>query len=106
VALWASNWFPGVVSPAQRAALLKNLYDRQRADGGWSLTDLGTWKRVDDTALDTRPDGYATGLVVLVLEESAGNPQARLHAEVQIERGRAWLKAKQTRPPARGRPGR
>jgi hypothetical protein len=95
VALWASNWFPGVVSPAQRAALLKNLYDRQRADGGWSLTDLGTWKRVDDTALDTRPDGYATGLVVLVLEESAGNPQARLHAEVQIERGRAWLKAKQ-----------
>ena len=97
VALWASNWFPGVVSPAQRAVLLKDLYTRQRSDGGWSLTDLGTWKRVDDTALETRPDGYATGLVVLVLEESAGNPQARVHAEAQIGRGRAWLKANQDR---------
>ena len=57
--------------------LIDDLYARQRPDGGWSLTDLGTWKRVDNTPLETRPDGYATGLVVLVLEETASaNPHA------------------------------
>ena len=44
----------------------------QHADGGWSLTDLGTWKRRDGTPLETRSDGYATGLVVLVLERESG----------------------------------
>lgn len=96
VALWASKWFPGVVTGAQRTRLLEDLYARQRADGGWSLTDLGTWKRVDDTALDTRPDGYATGITVLVMEGiAAANPKAHLRTEAPVARGIAWLLANQ-----------
>jgi squalene-hopene/tetraprenyl-beta-curcumene cyclase len=96
VALWASNWFPGVLTPAQRANLLGSLYKLQRPDGGWSLTDLGTWKRVDDTPLETRPDGYATGLTVLVLEEIvATNSHAAPQAEEHVNRGIAWLVANQ-----------
>jgi hypothetical protein len=87
VALWASNYFPGVLTDAQRAKLLKDLYALQRTDGGWSLTDLGTWRRMDDTALETRPDGYATGLIVLVLEKVSPNSGSNSHAA----QGIAWL---------------
>jgi hypothetical protein len=62
----------------------------QREDGGWSLADLGTWKRVDNTAPVTRSDGYATGLIVLTLEDN----RAR-NAAANIQHGRAWLVANQ-----------
>ena len=96
VALWASKWFPGAMTGTERARLLDDLYARQRAEGGWSLADLGTWKRVDNTPLVTRPDGYATGIVVLVLEEtSAADPQLKVRAGKPISMGIAWLKANQ-----------
>ena len=96
VALWASNWYPGILTAAQRARLLDDIYARQRAEGGWSLTDLGTWKRVDETPLETRPDGYATGLTVLVLEETtAFNPTVNARTQKPIALGIAWLVANQ-----------
>jgi squalene-hopene/tetraprenyl-beta-curcumene cyclase len=96
VALWASHWFPNVMTVAQRTQLLADLYQRQRSDGGWSLTDLGTWERVDRSPLETRPDGYATGLTVLVLEEAVRkDPQLNRQAEAHSARGIAWLIANQ-----------
>lgn len=83
--LWASARFPGLLTAHQRAALIRSIFARQRTDGGWSLTDLGSWKRHDGTALVTKSDGYATGLTVLALEETG---YARLS---QVQLGRAWL---------------
>ena len=40
------------------------------------MASLGSWKRVDNTALDTRTDGYATGLVAYVLQ-ATGDPRAK-----------------------------
>ena len=91
VALWAEKWFPGVVTYDQGRALIDNLNRLQHEDGGWSLTDLGTWQRRDKTPLETRSDGYATGLVVLVLEEIA----LTSHANPHVARGIAWLEANQ-----------
>ena len=91
VALWASAWFPDVVTQHQRESLLGPLYTLQKGDGGWSLTDLGTWKRRDNTPLETHSDGFATGLVVLVLEEIELNPNSNLH----VAHGREWLVANQ-----------
>ncbi|MGA9668832.1 MAG: hypothetical protein WBQ94_06465 [Terracidiphilus sp.] len=88
VALWASTSFPALLTREQRSDLLSKLSACQREDGGWSLSDLGTWERVDNTPLETRSDGYATGLIVLVLEENS------VH-DPQVTRGLAWLIANQ-----------
>ena len=60
--------------------------------GGWSLPSLGTYRRRDKTDNDPNApsDGYATGLVVLVLRQagvSADDPA--------IKKGVAWLKTNQ-----------
>jgi hypothetical protein len=82
--LWASARLPGLLNSSERSALLATISSKQQADGGWSLTDLGTWQRHDKTPLETRSDGYATGLTTLALEQSGlGRAQAR--------RGLAWL---------------
>jgi len=84
--LWASGKLPGLLTAGERKELLTLIVAKQQPDGGWSLTDLGSWKRLDKTALETRSDGYATGLTLLALEQSglARNlPQAK--------RGLAWL---------------
>ena len=91
VALRAAAAYPDLLTKSQRSALLRNLYTLQRPDGGWSLTDLGTWQRRDKTPLETRSDGYATGLIVLTLEESTAKPRSNPH----ISRGLAWLVANQ-----------
>jgi hypothetical protein len=95
VALWAARSYPSLLTGDQRRDLIADLIRLQHADGGWSASDLGDWERRDKTPLEYRPDGYATGLVVLVLEESA-NPQAGApQTDASIARGRAWLIANQ-----------
>jgi squalene-hopene/tetraprenyl-beta-curcumene cyclase len=91
VALWASAYYPGVISTADRAALSAELRRLQHPDGGWSLTDLGPWTRVDKSPAPTASDGYATAVTVLVLEETGER------ADPHVARGLAWLKANQDR---------
>ena len=91
VALWAAKYLPGVMTLDQMRGLVGQIDSLQHEDGGWSLTDLGTWKRRDGTALETRSDGYATGLAVLVLEESLVTADKKSH----VVHGLAWLEANQ-----------
>jgi squalene-hopene/tetraprenyl-beta-curcumene cyclase len=70
VLLWASSKLPSLLSAQKRTNLINEIRARQREDGGWSLTDLGEWKRKDNTPLDPRSDGYATGLTVYALREA------------------------------------
>jgi hypothetical protein len=88
VTLWASKRFPGLLTREQHSELLADLATRQHQDGGWSLSDLGTWERVDNTPLETRSDGYATGLIVRVLEENSV-------PDSHVKRGLEWLVANQ-----------
>ena len=83
--LWASTRLSGVLTPEQRQSIVDAAVGKQQADGGWSMATLGSWKRVDATALDTASDGYATGLVTLVLQ------QAGLRDEAHVSKGLAWL---------------
>lgn len=82
--LWASARLSGLLDEKERRALGAMLASKQQPDGGWSVNDLGTWKRHDDTPEETKSDGLATGLTVLALEQSGvGGASAK--------RGLAWL---------------
>ena len=69
-----------------RHAILEASAKTQQADGGWATAGLGTWKRVDGTPLETASDGYATGLVTLVLRRAGAG-----HSKEQLDRAMTWL---------------
>ena len=50
-----------------------------------------SWKRHDDSAFDTRSDGYATGLIVLALEENG------LAKSAPVQMGLHWILGHQDR---------
>jgi squalene-hopene/tetraprenyl-beta-curcumene cyclase len=91
VVLWASSQLPALLPPDRRATLLKEIGDHQQADGGWSLTTLGPWQpRHDNTPLDTRSDGYATGLTVYALKQAGISTDTP-----EMKHAIAWLLANQ-----------
>jgi squalene-hopene/tetraprenyl-beta-curcumene cyclase len=89
--LWAATKLEGVLTAAEQKKLINQLGDRQRPDGGWCLPSLGTWVRNDRTAQETTSDGYATALIVHVLQ-SAGVPKD----DAKVAKGLEWLKDNQT----------
>ena len=62
----------------------------QQADGGFRTAALDARERVDHTAQPTASDGYATGLVALVLE-AVGTPRK----DPMLSRSLTWLAAHQ-----------
>ena len=76
----------GLLTADQQRAIVDASLRVQQDDGGWSMASLGAWKRGDGTPLETRSDGYATGLVAYVLQAS-GDPRA----QPQVTRALAWL---------------
>jgi len=72
---------------AQRKSIIEEAFSKQQPDGGFSLSSfIGAWKRRDSTPLETKSDGYATGVVAFVLQQ-AGVP----HDEPRLKRGLVWL---------------
>ncbi len=105
-ALLAASRLDGVLTTAQRTSIVEALASRQRADGGWSLADLGPWRwqrstepfappgKVD-TQLLGASDAYATGLVIHAMRQSG------LTADrMTIRKGQDWLRARQSAPRA------
>jgi squalene-hopene/tetraprenyl-beta-curcumene cyclase len=97
--LWASSKLPGLLSPDQRKSIVDEILSTQKGDGGWNLASLsGTWrswsisslvrkwKREDGTPQEAGSDGYATGLVVYVLQIAGVSPE-----DEHLKRARAWL---------------
>jgi squalene-hopene/tetraprenyl-beta-curcumene cyclase len=95
--LWASTKIPGLLTEEERDTIIEQTLARQQEDGGFSLSSMvGAWKRRDNTPLDPKSDGYATGLVALALEQ-AGAPQA----QAGLKRALVWLDQNQS--PSDGR---
>ncbi|PYQ72716.1 MAG: hypothetical protein DMG04_16520 [Acidobacteria bacterium] len=91
--LWASSKVGDVLTPPQRQAIAESLLAAQQDDGGWSMAPLGTFKRVDDTALDTQTDGYATSVVTLALQNAGGAASS----DARVRKGLDWLRRHQDR---------
>jgi squalene-hopene/tetraprenyl-beta-curcumene cyclase len=91
--LWVGGQLPDLIEPEVRASILRELSALQRADGGWSVASLiPDWKRRDRSRFPDVSDGYATGLISLVLKES-GVPTS----DPRLRRGLAWLEGHQSR---------
>ena len=85
--LWASTRIPGLLTPAQQKSIVEEAFAKQQGDGGFSLSScVGSWKRHDNTPLETRSDGYATGVITLVLQEAGVKRD-----QPALKRALAWL---------------
>lgn len=93
VALWAEEFFPGVLTFDEERKLVDDLIHLQHKDGGWSLADLGEWKRRDHTPIETRSDGYATGMIVYVFEETGADERVGTGGTLSphVRNGVGWL---------------
>lgn len=89
-ALWASAKLDGVLTKEEQQKVIAQLLEKQQEDGGWNLASLGRYVRGDGTAQETASDGYATGLVLHVLQ-TAGLPKDH----PKIAQGLAWLRSNQ-----------
>jgi len=89
--LWAAAKFEGILSQAEQKKLVDQLLDRQQDDGGWSLASLGSWVRSDGTAQETASDGYATGLVLHVLQTVGLSKENE-----KVAQGLDWLRHHQS----------
>jgi squalene-hopene/tetraprenyl-beta-curcumene cyclase len=87
VLLWASAKWPGLLDHEKQNSIINEILEKQRADGGWSLSTMaGEWKRKDGTPQEVMSDGYATGLIAYTLEQ-AGLTRDNVH----LARGLDWL---------------
>ena len=103
--LWASSKVPGLLKPEQRNSIIKTVLSKQQEDGGWRLPPLAwrwdgwrissiakLWLRPDLTSVETRSDGYATGLIAFVLQQLGLPPD-----EVHLRQALSWLRCNQNR---------
>jgi squalene-hopene/tetraprenyl-beta-curcumene cyclase len=93
VLLWACCHLPELMPESDRQATVKQILTLQHPDGGWSLPQMGDWKRRDGSSNQAEKapsDGYATGLCVYVLRQ-VGLPKN----DVAVQKGVAWLKQNQ-----------
>jgi squalene-hopene/tetraprenyl-beta-curcumene cyclase len=90
--LWAGDHLPGLITSPVRETILGEIWSRQRADGGWSIASLMPgWRRRDGSAQPLDSDGYATGFVSLVLQQSGIAP-----IDARLQRGLRWLEHHQS----------
>lgn len=92
--LWASGTMHDLLTPEQRRGTIDAVFSAQQADGGWSTSSLGTYRRVDKTSNDTKSDGYATALACLALQVAGVD-------DPRIAKGLDWLRRNQDRATGR-----
>jgi squalene-hopene/tetraprenyl-beta-curcumene cyclase len=93
--LWASTKIPQLLTPEQKQSIVDQALAKQQPDGGFSLSSfVGAWKRHDSTPLETKSDGYATGVVALVLQD------AGVH-DPRVQQALAWLEQNQDKTEGR-----
>jgi len=103
VLLWASAKLPRLLNSDQQKSIVHELMNEQNADGGWKLSS-NAWPegwslhsfarrrlRSDWTRQSGESDGYATGLITLVLQEIAMSRQSP-----SVSRGLIWLARNQS----------
>jgi squalene-hopene/tetraprenyl-beta-curcumene cyclase len=84
--LWASTRLRGLVAANRRASIIEQAVQAQNPDGGWSTSGLIAPSSEPGLQRDPASDGYATGLVVLVMEQAGVSME-----DTALQRGLNWL---------------
>jgi squalene-hopene/tetraprenyl-beta-curcumene cyclase len=104
VLLWASAKLPGLVEPERQKAIINELWEEQRADGGWNLSSLAfprDWSlhsfarkrwRSDGTRQPNQSDGYATGVIAFSLQQAGISS-----TDTRLLRALSWLARNQNK---------
>jgi hypothetical protein len=90
MALWASTKLPEALPGPKRQALIDEIWQRQQADGAWTMESLGPWKEHPAAPHSTGNNSYATGFVAFVLQR-AGVPRTDSRIVLALD----WLRAHQ-----------
>ncbi len=88
--LWASATMDGLLTPHEKDQLIAQILAKQQESGGWSLASLGDFTHGEVKTPATTPDGYATGLLLHVVQLGGltkDNPA--------VKRGLSWLRSNQ-----------
>ena len=88
--LWAAANMEGLLTAEQKEQLVEQIFAKQHASGGWSLGSLGDFTHGEIKTPVTTPDGYATGLILHVLQ-LVGVPKDK----PQVSKGLTWLRENQ-----------
>lgn len=91
--LWAATRLPGILTDAQRQALIEEVLLLDKDGDAWSLTslakkanDTATWRQVHAIPDDATFDGYATAYVLHVLKQAKADPR-----HPKVVRATSWL---------------
>jgi squalene-hopene/tetraprenyl-beta-curcumene cyclase len=87
--LWAATQLDGLFTKQEQADLIEAIFQKQQSDGGWSLSSLGT-KSPGGFVPDANSDGYATGLVLHVLQTAGVTKK-----DAKVAKGLSWLRSHQ-----------
>jgi squalene-hopene/tetraprenyl-beta-curcumene cyclase len=88
--LWASSTLPSLLAADARRSLVAEAFQKQSADGGWSLESLGPWMTHENAPPHQGSDAYATAYTAFALHK--GGVAA---SDARMKKAIAWLKSKQ-----------
>lgn len=88
--LWAAASVHELLTSQERDQITAELLAKQQKSGGWNLGSLGDYTHGEVKTPSPVPDGYATGLVLHVLQLSG-----RTKDDPRIAKGLEWLRSNQ-----------
>jgi hypothetical protein len=90
--LWAFTKMPDLLSKPQREALVKEAWDKQEPDGGWTNESFGAWNKHADAPGQAGSNGYATAFVAFALERAG-----IARSDKRLNRALQWLESHQAK---------
>ena len=88
--LWASSSLTSLLSDEARRSLVAEVFQKQSADGGWTLESLGPWMTHENAPVHQGSDAYATAYAAFALHKGGVSS-----TDARMKKAIAWLKSKQ-----------
>jgi squalene-hopene/tetraprenyl-beta-curcumene cyclase len=85
--LWASSKLHDLLPDGDKQAILRELWSKQEADGGWTLQSLGPWKKREAAPPAIGSNSYATALAAFTAGQAGVPP-----SQTNLARALAWLR--------------